>query len=549
MNGYVLGLVAFVAYLAMIAAGRRIGLWRKIDVTFYGPVMLLRTRKGRGLIHKLASRGRFWATYGTAAIVLTVVATVVLTAFAIATIAATGSGHTLLEPSNDLAGVGQPDISPLTVLVYVVVGLGVAALVHELLHGILTIVGGVKLESMGLLLALVPIGAFVEPNDAELKRARRSVRLRIFSAGPAANLVVAALLLVVLAGVLAPSAAPIKPGTIVTAVAEDSPGDVSGIRPWSMVTDVAGQQINNFSEFVSLSFETPGELVSVNITYEGREMTVALPSGIAVTSLIDGPALNAGIKPGMIIESVNGSVIHSIAELESVVENSSRDYPVNITVLKFGFDKTAGITWFVRDPSITKISLTSKWLYYYTHYPSQNREQYRNVSYMAAAVSPFGLTGNDAGKLIQTIAHPYRGARGASGFAEATISYISLPFRGYSPLVPPASDLYGPTGFLSFMPGDVYWVIVNVVYWIFWANLMLGLTNALPALPMDGALVLRDLLKGVTKWRADRLTGFDLAIGRRPLTDRSVDRLMVVLTFLVAVGVLYLILWQIFGPF
>jgi len=540
--------MAFAVYWATVAAGRKAGIWRKVNLTFYGPVMMLRTRKGRWIFEALARNGRFWRACGTFSVYLTVCASVALMAFMVWAILSTGSGHGL--PSGVImSGPGQPDLGIVAIVPYIILGLGTAVLVHESLHGILSVAGNIKVESMGVLLALVPIGAFVEPNESELSRASTMTRLRLFSAGPAANLIVALLLMVILIGFLGPAAKPISSGAIVTQVGSGSPAEVSGISVWSEVTGVGGERISTSADFQNISFNYPGELTSINATYQTRHIMLALPGGMVVTSVTDGPAFNAGIRPGMIISRFDDMVIHNHQELNSAVENASRAQPVNVTVLRLGDETTAGVSWFVADEKISTINMTSKWIYYCLHYPSLNKEEYKNVSFMGASVSPFGLSVDDPEHVLQPITHPFAGAKGVSGIAAATLGYVALPFYGNSPVASPVANLYVPSGALSFLPGDLYWILVNSFYWIFWVNLMLGLTNALPALPMDGALVLRDLLRSLARKVGARLTGFDLTIGRKPYSDRQIDRFMVLVTVLVFAMIIYLLVWQMFGPF
>jgi Zn-dependent protease len=88
-----------------------------------------------------------------------------------------------------------PGIAPVIPGVNIPLMAGMAALVillviHEASHGVLARIAGVKLKSVGLLLfGIIPIGAFVEPDEKRIKLLGRSKQTRIFSAGIAANLI------------------------------------------------------------------------------------------------------------------------------------------------------------------------------------------------------------------------------------------------------------------------------------------------------------------------------------------------------------------------
>ncbi|MCK4327533.1 MAG: site-2 protease family protein [Candidatus Diapherotrites archaeon] len=60
--------------------------------------------------------------------------------------------------------------------------------VHELSHGILVKATGLRLKATGLLMfGVFPLGAFVEPDEKQLKKAPAQKRLRIYSVGSTAN--------------------------------------------------------------------------------------------------------------------------------------------------------------------------------------------------------------------------------------------------------------------------------------------------------------------------------------------------------------------------
>ena len=79
----------------------------------------------------------------------------------------------------------------------------VIIMIHEGFHGILLKKEKMQVKSSGVLfLGLLPAGAFVEPDEDELKNAEERKRMKVFSAGPSSNLysVVIFLLIAVVMG-------------------------------------------------------------------------------------------------------------------------------------------------------------------------------------------------------------------------------------------------------------------------------------------------------------------------------------------------------------
>ncbi|MEM3059837.1 MAG: site-2 protease family protein, partial [Methanomassiliicoccales archaeon] len=73
-------------------------------------------------------------------------------------------------------------------------------------------------------------------------------------------------------------------------------------------------------------------------------------------------------------------------------------------------------------------------------------------------------------------------------------------------------------------------------YWIFWINLMVGLTNVLPAVPLDGGYLFRDWLDSFVK-----------AL-KKDSTEKEREKYIATITYALALTVLALILWQLIGP-
>lgn len=69
-----------------------------------------------------------------------------------------------------------------------ILSLAIILIIHEFSHGILARSFKVKLKSVGVLLfGVVPVGAFVEPDEAEVVKLEKSKQNRIFSAGVSSN--------------------------------------------------------------------------------------------------------------------------------------------------------------------------------------------------------------------------------------------------------------------------------------------------------------------------------------------------------------------------
>ncbi len=90
-----------------------------------------------------------------------------------------------LEPTTTaiIPGVSIPFIEGVLALIIVL-------FVHEVSHGLLARVAKVKLKSVGVvLLGILPVGAFVEPDDKELNTKKTIDRVRVYIAGVGANFI------------------------------------------------------------------------------------------------------------------------------------------------------------------------------------------------------------------------------------------------------------------------------------------------------------------------------------------------------------------------
>ncbi|MGC9517183.1 MAG: site-2 protease family protein [Methanomicrobiales archaeon] len=249
-----------------------VGIWivslifhKKLKIEIKGPLLMRKTKRMRGFIDNIAQKySRFWKVFMTIGIPVAVFFMALMLYFFILTLG------TLLEPTTAgsqvgvlLPGVDVPGSSFYVPLGYGIIGLMTVIIVHEFGHGILARVEGVSIKSIGLLLLAVLPGAFVEPDDDEIKKSKRISKLRIYAAGSIFNLSLAAIALIIfiLSGAAIGSAFHTE-GVQVFSVVPASPA--SGILKEGMVIEeINGVSIKNSTDYQKILNKTqPGEVLT-----------------------------------------------------------------------------------------------------------------------------------------------------------------------------------------------------------------------------------------------------------------------------------------------
>ncbi len=112
-------------------------------------------------------------------------------------------------------------------LVYMLIGLAIAILVHEFAHGFAASKDNIPIKSSGLLGFLVMFGAFVEPDEEAFeKEATPRARMRLLAAGSYSNIIWSFVFLAILVnfGAIASIAYNAPSGAYIYQLGEDSPG-------------------------------------------------------------------------------------------------------------------------------------------------------------------------------------------------------------------------------------------------------------------------------------------------------------------------------------
>jgi len=262
--------IVFIYFVLVIILKKR-GILEKLNISLYGPALLLRTNKGKNLLKKIARKKRFWKAYGSFAVVFCFIAMVIMVTVLILQ-AWLVLGFTpeqkeaLPGPEIALVLSGINPILPLEYIGYILLALVVAIIVHEFSHGILTIAGDLKVKSLGILYLIMPVGAFCEPDEEQLKKAETVKRMRVYAAGPLANFVVVLISIVVLSFVFMPAVQPAADGVTIISVGEDSPAELAGFQPGMIIKSINNTNITTFDEYFDL-MDTTKANQSVEISY------------------------------------------------------------------------------------------------------------------------------------------------------------------------------------------------------------------------------------------------------------------------------------------
>ena len=340
--------------------------------------------------------------------------------------------------------IGLPGLNPVIPLWYGILALGIAMVIHEFSHGILSRVADVKVKALGLLLFVFPVGAFVEPDEEQMKSMKKWERMRLYAAGPGSNMVVAIICSLMFSWVMVSSLEPSNKGVLSASVVVDYGGEEAGLEPWMLITAIDDQEITSAEEFSD----------ALNETYVGQV--------------------------------------------------------VNVSVLDKG------------NPDTYKVTLSDKGSYYLKYYPDSYEPWMSGKGFMGiAVVNPDAITEN--------LAHP-------ANSGGSMLQYITLPFQDLQPFPEHFTALFEPTGIVGVLPDNIFWILANSFCWIFWLNLMVGLTNALPAVPLDGGFIFADGVTGILdkvkkSWSEER-------------KETLVDNLVGILAF----SVIFLVFWQLIGP-
>ncbi|MCD6512391.1 MAG: site-2 protease family protein [Thermoplasmata archaeon] len=450
--------VIFGVWIAILYAVKKKG---GKHFTLMGPLVMWKTERGRKLIDKLA-RKKFWGVYGDIAIIITVIAMIFTTYLIIWNVVISFKIPPQNAPSPRLI-LGIPGINPVIPLWYGIAALALAIVFHEFSHGILARYGGIRVNSLGILFLILPVGAFVEPDEEKLMKAKARKRSRVFAAGPATNILIAVASMLIIAFVFSPAITPKENGVILT-------GNVVDMEKWGIISSIDGVKITGMDGVKEMvSKMQAGRFY--NITYwKEKSMEKKYLHGIIVAGVVKGAPAYGNISSGSVIYSIDNTSMNNLTTFFNLMNSTGPGEVIRLSCYNGSF---------------YNISITLADKYDFTENDKDRGK---------------GFIGIMAAELDGMCVEPSFYANIYNPFKTNLFMFLSLPFHGLSPFPSQLASLYH----VPLSP--VFWVAMNFLYWLFWLNFALGTFNALPAIPLDGGYIFRDGVGYIIK-RAGRLRG------------------------------------------
>ncbi|MCX8206606.1 MAG: site-2 protease family protein [Methanothrix sp.] len=440
-------------------------------ITSWGPVIFVRTTRGLGLLDRLADARSLWRLTTTLCMPLVLAGMIYFLLLLLLMVyvmwRAPPEPGSYSSPRNVLLIPGVNQYIP---LIWGWIALCVTIVVHELSHGILCRVEGIRVKSMGLVFLLFPIGAFVEPDDSELfgdgknpPKATRHARMRILSAGVIANFLVALLALSLFFGPVISALSPVDRVIVVDVEESRLAGDVRA----GMVASGA----SSLEELYSIASE--GRSLELFDDTHRTAISGEPVLGVLVVDTFEGsPAEDAGMPERFVITEINETRIESLESFRDYMNSTSPGEVLRINTTEGSYSvklapKGDGTGMIGIAISGTALQIDGVIL--------QEFQAERFLALMRSIPSS-GLRGFNT-----LMGLPFTGIGG----------FTSEGFQGFSGAM---LYLFEPAGWAEPLGDKIFW-IANLLLWIGWINMYAGLFNCLPTIPLDGGHIARDMIR------------------------------------------------------
>ncbi len=463
---YLILLVLLIIYIPTFIYVKKSEKAKALGFVTSGPMIMIKTKMGVKLMDRLCVYKRFWRFMGvlsrfiTLFLMVFIVSIIVIDLIAIPGMTSTGG----LGIEYALA---IPGLNPMLPLVYGWVALIIAMVVHEFAHGVQTRTNDMQVESTGILHCVVPLGAFVEPNEEQVQKCSRQARMDLYAAGITTNFILAMIVFIVMcAGMTGGLTTQYGDNPSIYAVSGSSPGFDSGIPTSAIITDIDGNAVTSVAQLYEFIDDNYCKEYDISYVYWDMNFTKTVTMGTYVEGVVKGSPSDGLIQ--------KGTFLLGISDTDSETITTYFGTPTSFT----SFMKTTHpgdmykfytMDYKTGDEEILLITLGER-----------NGYGYAGIS---TSLSGFSfITPNNA---VNVAVDPFYNCNTIQEKAMGMLSYVGHAFNGFSP-VPEATHWWYHS---TILPDEIFWPCMTLLYWIFWLNIVLAITNAIPAVPFDGGFL------------------------------------------------------------
>lgn len=480
----------------------------KYGLVKHGPLVMIKTQLGTKLMDRLCVYRRFWKFFGAVSIAISFM----LMAFIILIIAV---GISNLPSNINAPGIGIeyalaiPGLNPLLPFWYGWIALIVAMVIHELAHGMQTRANNMRVDSTGLLYGVVPLGAFVEPNEEDIEKSSRRVKLDLYSAGISTNFIAAIVAFAIFAVLMLGNISSGFGGNAaVYQISEGSPAHIAGIPSGAIIHSIDDEEYLYTEDFtVTYDKWKPGYTVNVKYQTEDGYGNKDVIWGLFIESISKGtPAEKYGLQEKTFIKSIDGQLIYGYSEFMAYMQTTTPNGE-KVEIVCFDTD----------GKELPTVSLTL----------GDNG----GIGFIGIVTSTSGMRFITPDMMLEAGRNPIHGAESVREGVTSLLSYIAGPFNGFSPMPESVHWWYD-------VPlGGLFWMLISLFYWIFWLNIMLGVSNAIPAYPFDGGYIFQGGLSALLQ----RL-GMKDEKRREDMTTRITNSLSKIMIFLLLLVIIVVVI-------
>ncbi len=173
-------------------------------------------------------------------------------------------------PQTTVLSSQVPGVAPLipgidVPLFETIIALVIIIVVHEFSHGILARIDKIKLRAIGLVFfGIIPIGAYVEPDEKEVLKLNSFKQSRIMAAGIASNMIVALIFMVLTFAMVIYVVPGLYSNTVLVQSTSAGFPAYNVIQPGSQILYWNGYKIENLSSFTTATAgDVPNAIVTV----------------------------------------------------------------------------------------------------------------------------------------------------------------------------------------------------------------------------------------------------------------------------------------------